>query len=230
MIVLVESDLNYSEKINAFLESRGFAARTVSGGAGLERQVEDPSADLVLLGVMPGAEEDGLELCRRLRGISLDLPIVMMTCRDHPAYFVRSLDSGADVCLVKGGDLLVLEATLRNLIVRYRQRLGHSEAAWILDLTGWKLSTPEGEAVSLTFMERTVLDQLFTNAGSATSRLEILEALGKNDTLLEHRNLDSVMRRLRRKVKQDTGRNLPIRAAYGQGYAFSAKARVVGII
>ena len=57
--------------------------------------------------------------------------------------------------------------------------------------------------------------------GRVCERAELvarMDGQGENS----NRNLDVIVRRLRRKIEDSTGQTPPIRVAYGQGYAFAA--------
>ena len=230
MIALVDDDPDFREEIAAFLTTRGFDLRLAADGAGLKRLMSERAVSLVVLDVMLQASgESGLEISRRLRARSRDLGIVLLTCLDQPADHVRGLDTGADAYVAKGGDLLVLEATVRNVLARREDRLA-PPAAWTLDLTSWELRAGEGESVALTHLERLFLHTLMSAPRGATPRGDLLEAMGKQYTLYENRNLDNVVRRLRRKVEKTLDRPLPVRSAYGRGYAFGAAATIAGVL
>ena len=227
MIVVVEDDPEFRREITSFLSARGLAALAVSNGDGLARVLAERPVSLVLLDVMLQASgENGLDIARRLRQDQPDVPVVMLTCLDQAEDHVRGLDSGAEAYLAKGGDLLVLEATLRNVLKRREARTGR--ASWTLDLTAWQLRAADGRGARLTHLERLFLHALLSTGGAAASRADLLEALGKSDTIYEQRNLDNVIRRLRRKVETEIGQPLPVHSAYGQGYAFGAVAVVTG--
>jgi DNA-binding response OmpR family regulator len=54
----------------------------------------------------------------------------------------------------------------------------------------------------------------------------LLRALGKPDTFSNSRNLENYASRLRRKIFDQCGIELPIKSSYNQGYTFVGPARV----
>ena len=82
--------------------------------------------DVVVLDVML-PDIDGFEVCRRLRGAGVWLPVLMLTARDSVADRVEGLDSGADDYLVKPFAFAELLARLRAL-----ERRGDPERPTVL--------------------------------------------------------------------------------------------------
>ena len=76
------------------LVREGFAVETADSGVGLDQVLARQVPDLVILDLMlPG--EDGLAICRRLRGGS-GMPILMLTAKADPIDRVVGLEMGAD--------------------------------------------------------------------------------------------------------------------------------------
>ena len=91
--------------------------RTAAGGlAALEQIAADPPDAIVLDVMMP--ELDGVEVCRRLRGVGDHTPVLLLTARDAVGDRVAGLDAGADDYLVKPFALAELHARMRALLRR----------------------------------------------------------------------------------------------------------------
>lgn len=223
MIVLVEDDPDFRAETCAFLRARGFEIAAVTDGDALRQLLSTGTVRLVLLDVMlRDSDEDGLEIARRLRQDMPELGIVMLTCLDQPVDQVRGLDAGVDSYLAKGGDLMVLEATVRNVLGRRKGPRPSPDDVWTLDRTRWSLIAPNGKRVAVTNAELELLSCLMAQGDAPVARSVLLSALDKPDDEFTNRNLDNIVRRLRRKVESDAGMELPLRSAYGKGYAFTA--------
>ncbi|MDP1984043.1 MAG: helix-turn-helix domain-containing protein, partial [Sulfuritalea sp.] len=92
----------------------------------------------------------------------------------------------------------------------------------------WRLEAPNGTAVDLTHAESVLLFMLFRSPGEAIPRDQLLARMGKPDTLSNLRNLDNAVSRIRRKVLQACGVELPVRPCYGKGYTFTGECEVTG--
>ena len=86
-----------------------------NGDALLEAFARKP-AELVILDIMmPGT--DGLEVCRRLRGLS-DLPIILLTARDSELDYVMGISQGGDDYLTKPFRPTILLMKVKALLRR----------------------------------------------------------------------------------------------------------------
>src|SRR5688572_1238843 len=79
-VLIVDDDARLRELLIRYLSQQGFVAHGVADGRELDRELTRRHVDLIVLDLMlPG--EDGLAICRRLRGQQLDTPIIMLTAR-----------------------------------------------------------------------------------------------------------------------------------------------------
>src|ERR687898_2532003 len=101
----------------------GYGVDEADTGEGALSTARDRSPDLVILDVMlPGV--DGLEVCRRLRTVNPQLPILLLTARDRVLDRVSGLDAGADDYLVKPFAFDELLARVRALLRRAQPLAG----------------------------------------------------------------------------------------------------------
>lgn len=238
-ILVVEDDQNLRNDLVSYLQLKGYA----SVGAGTCREVEellvgnDFAAAIVDIGLPDG---DGRDLVARIRATrGLNTGIIMLTAYGTPEYRVDTLDKGADAFLVKHASLREIDATLRSVLRRLEPEtapqptspcqpaaITATEATgWHLDRLSWTLTDPAGISVQLTTKEMAFLAALAEYDGKVCERAILVERMdgqGENS----NRNLDVIVRRLRRKIEDSTGQTPPIRAAYGQGYAFAAPLAV----
>jgi two-component system OmpR family response regulator len=85
---------------------------------------------------------------------------------------------------------------------------------------------PNRTEIKLTATEHAFIGALLDKAGQPCSREELAQLLARPQTSWDNRHLDAVVNRLRRKIKDYSQIEAPIKMIYGRGYTFSAPARV----
>lgn len=236
LVAVVEDDPSLCADLVEFLQLRGFAARGFESAEAFYRAWPAVRFDLLLLDVsLPG--DSGLTVARRVRERDA-VGIVMLTALDADSDQVAGLGAGADAYLSKRSSLEVIEAACRSLLRRLGMARPATRAAgaakpapqptnvWRLRSQQWKLEAPNGGVVDLTHAELIFLGALFGKPGNAVERDELLTLLGKQSTVSNLRNLDNAASRLRRKVQQACGMELPVRPSYGKGYTFGGACEV----
>ncbi|MGM0375116.1 MAG: response regulator transcription factor [Chloroflexota bacterium] len=108
-ILIVDDEPEMVEFLDSFLSLKGYQTLTAPTGAGCLRIAREKKPDLILLDLtLP--DMDGLSVLEKLReeGRSLDIPVVVVSGKDHPQIRHDSLQAGADSFLLKPYDPQVL--------------------------------------------------------------------------------------------------------------------------
>ncbi|MBF0187337.1 MAG: response regulator transcription factor [Magnetococcales bacterium] len=229
-ILLVDDDPVWSRDIVQFLTIRGFPVRRALTTQAMFQVLGEKPADLIILDVLLG-NENGLQSVPAIRARFPEVGILIVSCLDNPEDQAKGLATEVDGYLPKNVDLMVMEATLRNIAQRLDRmqrfvpsvlRIGDASSEWLLDPASWELTTPQGATVRLTHSENIFLRTLMESPGLPVSRAIILKQLGKGNRETDDQNLEALVRRLRRKIERDVGISLPVSSVYGKGYAFIA--------
>ena len=116
-VLLVEDDRDIAEPLARALGREGYdVSEAGDGRVALEGVLAAPP-DLIILDIgLPGI--DGLEVCRHVRDLHPQLPILMLTARDGELETVAGLDAGADDYVTKPFRLSVLLARVRAMLRR----------------------------------------------------------------------------------------------------------------
>lgn len=232
-VFVVEDNTDLNKDLCEYLEMCGFDVVGCETGAAFYRALQSRQPDAVILDIMlPDA--DGYELAIHVRK-TIDCGIMMLTSLSGMDHHLTGYKSGADVYLTKDSPLSVIEAALQPLMRRtIRSDIDSDqeqvvvEEGWVLDMLNWTLRNPQGDEARLTAAERTIVKLLIEANGSWLTRPEIIVELGKADTAENCRNLDTAIRRVRQKILKEIGEELPVKTAYGRGYAFTSPAVVLG--
>lgn len=222
-VILLEDEPVLRAELGEFLEQTGYAPQCVASLAEWERHFDARRHRLAVIDIgLP--DGSGLALIQRLRQDGQQLGIVVFSAHNTSADRIDGLAIGADHYLGKGCDLDELEATLAALA----RRLGlqSSQARWLLELGPQRLQPPGVPPIALSHQDALVLQCLMRAEGRSVSRRQIVQALGGNVLDYDQRRLDTQMRRLRRKVLEESGQRLPVKTLRGSGYCFYAAANV----
>jgi len=227
-ILIIDDDLRTRALLERYLKDQGFAAMAVENGRSLERILAEHHIDLLVLDLMlPG--EDGLSLCRRLRGGGINLPIIMLTAKGDDVDRIIGLEVGADDYVSKPFNPRELVARI-NAVLRRRQpaatpgapalqesmiRFGHCE----LNL-GTRTLVKSGKPLALTTGEFGVLESLVTHPRQPMSREKLMELARGREHGAYDRSMDVQISRLRRLVEDTPSTPRYIQTVWGFGYVF----------
>lgn len=230
-VLVVEDDPGVREMVLFHLRLAHYDATAAHDGkAGLEALRSRPF-DLVILDLMlPGI--DGVTLCHMARedGPNRDVPILMLTARREESDKVLGLKSGADDYLTKPFGvrefLARLEALLRRprstwrTAPRAREQPTISLAGIVIDPQK-HVVTCDGHSVSLTPQEFDFLYVLISNPGVVFERDELLSRVWSDDVSVTDRGVDTLVKRLRRKIEVNPRNPSRILTVWGSGYKFA---------
>ena len=94
-LLVADDDREIRHLLSEYLSQAGFRVTAVGDGKAMRRALEAHRIDLVVLDLML-PDEDGLALCRELRGRSNSLPVLMLTARGDEVDRIVGLEMGAD--------------------------------------------------------------------------------------------------------------------------------------
>jgi DNA-binding response OmpR family regulator len=241
-VLIVEDDVHIRDLIVLHLGLEGLQTSAVGDGReALERVTTEPF-DLVLLDLMlPGI--DGISICRALRrsGPNQDVPVLMLTARREESDKVLGLESGADDYLAKPFGVRELVARVRALLRRPRASQIAAAAATAAAGALEPVATSErpvtvhgieidparrrvrvrGEDVELTAQEFRLLHLLASHPGIVFSREALLSRVWPDHTYVTPRSVDTLVKRLRRRVEVEPAEPTLVLTIWGSGYKFA---------
>lgn len=226
LIAFVDDEESLRKTVSMALQREGLRVETFTDGLDAWTRFERSLPDLVILDlIMPRL--DGLELCRRLRARSEQLPILILSSKDEELDRVLGLELGADDYLCKPFALRELVARVRALLRRARIR-AHPEdggdeqivesGPLRLDLRRFEASW-DGRPLPLTLTEFNLLESLARRPGIVKSRAQLLGDAYPHDVHVADRTVDTHIKRLRRKLAEATAPEA-IETIHGVGYRF----------
>jgi DNA-binding response OmpR family regulator len=230
-VLVVEDDTNIRDLVLLHLGLEGFnAVSAADGNEGLRLAKSEPF-DLVILDLMlPGL--DGVTVCRAIRRDSnnRDVPVLMLTARRDESDKVLGLESGADDYLTKPFGIRELIARVRALLRRHLARpaasaaSAHAAAVVAGNLTvdpARRQARLDDREIELTAHEFDLLYLLASNKGIVFSREALMQRVWGDDTHITERSVDTLVKRVRRKVEGEAVEPRFILTVWGTGYKFA---------
>lgn len=240
-LLVVDDDPDIRDLLADYLRQHGFQVETASDGEAMFAALAARAFDLAVLDIMmPG--QDGLELCRRLRGgpeARAALPVIFLTALGEATDRVVGLELGGDDYVVKPFQPRELLARIRAVLRRARSGSAvgkvRSQASplqvrtrrfngWTLDLTARHLLDPSGVVVNLSGAEFRLLTLFLEHPQEVLSR-DFLQDQTQGRDADRHpfdRGLDVQVCRLRARLR-DNGREARlIKTVRGDGYVFTS--------
>ncbi len=229
-VLVVEDEGNIRDLVCLHLGHEGYQCDGVADGTVALARSEAERYDLLVLDVMlPGL--DGVSLCRAVRNgrLNRDVPILMLTARREETDKVIGLESGADDYLTKPFGVRELVARARALLRRSRAAAeteapassGDGETVRVHDI---EIDVPRrrvrvrGLDVELTDQEFRLLHLLATHVGIVFSREALLSRIWRGDTFVTVRSVDTLVKRLRRRIEADAAEPRYLLTVWGVGY------------
>lgn len=231
-ILVVDDDLRLRELLRRYLTEQGFHVVGAENAQTMNKLWMRERYDMLVLDLMlPG--EDGLAICRRLRGAGDKTPIIMLTAKSEEVDRIIGLEMGADDYLPKPFNPRELVARI-NAVLRRKvpdelpgapsdgpQTFAFGD--FILDL-GTRTLRKNNEAISLTTGEFSVLKVFARHARQPLSREKLMELARGREYEVFDRSLDVQISRLRKLIEPDPSNPLYIQTVWGLGYVFIPEA------
>jgi DNA-binding response OmpR family regulator len=225
-VLIVDDDVRLRDLLVRYLDQQGFDAIVAGDGRELDQQLKRHHADLIVLDPMlPG--EDGLSICRRLRGVGVETPIIMLTAKGDEIDRIVGLEIGADDYLPKPGSPRELVARMRAVLRRGRSAIGapHPDGgtvafgACVLDL-GTRELRRDGAPQRLTSGEFAVLAALVARPRQPLTRDQLMSIARGREHAAYERSMDVMMSRLRKLIEADPRAPRYLQTVWGTGYVF----------
>ncbi|TAN21250.1 MAG: response regulator transcription factor [Acidobacteria bacterium] len=216
-VLVIEDEKRMASLIARSLRSEGYDVDLAASGRRAVDLAEGSSEyDAIILDLrLPGM--DGLEVCRQLRSLNLQAPVLMVTARTLVGQRVEGLDAGADDYLTKPFELAELHARLRALIRRRLPASGSILRFGTLELDRRRRSVRQGDSEqSLTPKEFSLLECLMLRSPEVVTRSEIVEYVWNRNFETETNLVEVYVNRLRQKLGPALGPRL--QTIRGVGY------------
>ena len=226
-ILVVDDDSRLRELLTRYLGEQGFTVKAVADALQMEKARSREHYHLIVLDLMlPG--EDGLSICRRLRGQGDHTPVIMLTAKGDEVDRIVGLEMGADDYLPKPFNPRELLARIHAVLRRQSNippgapedapenlRFGNIE----VDFSARTLKRGD-ETLALTTGEFAVLKVLLQHPRQPLSRDKLMTLARGREQGPFDRAIDVQVSRLRKLVETDPSQPRYLQTVWGFGYVF----------
>ena len=215
-ILLVEDDLDLAATIIDYLEIEDICCDHAANGLIGLQLIEKNNYDVAILDInMP--QMNGLTLCKSIRELGSNMPILMLTARDSLPDKLAGFDVGTDDYMVKPFEMLELVARINVLSKR---QSGQSERFSIADLTvdfKSKVAKRHQRELKLSPTGWILLEVLLRKSPQVLSREQLSRAIW-GDEIPDSNSLKVHIFKLRQQIDSE-GESKLLKTISGQGFA-----------
>lgn len=227
-ILVVDDDQRLRDLLRRYLAEQGFNVFLAENATAMTKLWTRERFDLLVLDLMlPG--EDGLAICRKLRGTGDTTPIIMLTARGDEVDRIIGLELGADDYLPKPFNPRELVARIHAVL--RRRATPEAPGAPAADVEHFifgpydlnlqtRTLTKDGHSKALTTGEFAVMKAFARHPRQPLSREKLMELARGREYEVFDRSLDVQISRLRKLIEPDPSSPRYIQTVWGLGYVF----------
>ena len=228
-ILICDDQKDIVNALKIYLTPEGYDLYEAYDGQQAVELCKEKQMDLILLDVMMPVM-DGVTATARIREFS-NAPIILLTAKSETEDKVLGLNVGADDYITKPFVPVEVLARIRSQLRRYARMDSRTEDKEILTIGGISLDdrtkavTVEGEPVSLTPTEYSILHLLMTNPGKVYSTKALYEAVWQEAALGSEGSVAVHIRHLREKIEINPSEPRYLKVMWGQGYKLEGEKK-----
>ena len=232
-VLVVDDDGGMRRLVRALAEERGWECAECDGGEGALVAFLRERPDVTVLDVMM-PRVDGYEVCRRIREIDEDAPVLFLSAKGDIIDKKIGFSSGCDDYMVKPFDeeelIFRMEALARRGMRSKAAAAGgvapsmperFSLGAFTFDAVRHEV-LKDGEAVPLAPKEFQLLYYLASHPGAVMSKDELIETLWGEEYLDGAISIAVYVRKIREKIEENPAKPAYLKTVWGVGYSFEA--------
>ncbi|HDR5278188.1 TPA: response regulator transcription factor [Bacillus thuringiensis] len=225
-ILLADDDKEIRNLLKIYLERELYMVDTAINGEEALHLFNQNNYNLVILDLMM-PKIDGIEVCKKLR-YKTNVPILMLTAKDHEIDKILGLSIGADDYITKPFSIHEVIARVKALMRRFLV-LGSSNTAQekttlsfkglTFNLNTYTVHTNK-EEINLTGKELELLKFFTSNPGQVFTKTQLFQNVWDDNYIEDDNTVMVHIRKLRKKIEFDPSNPKFIQTIWGIGYKF----------
>lgn len=229
-ILIAEDDIHIRQGLSDLLSQEGYEIETAENGKiALELFLKEKPQFVILDIMMP--EMDGYTVCREIRALDNDIPIVFLSAKSEEIDRVIGLELGADDYISKPFGTREVVARIRAITRRFLKvsspKISNTEEQTesftfgTLEVLPNELRAKKGNmCIDLSLREIKVLKTLAAHQGAVVSRDLLFNECWGYDHMPNSRTLDQHISKLRKLIEDDPSDPQLIKTVHGAGYRY----------
>ncbi len=230
-ILIAEDDLHIRHGLSDLLSQEGYEIETAENGKIALELFKKQKPQFVILDIMM-PEMDGYSVCREIRAVDNDIPIIFLSAKSEEIDRVIGLELGADDYISKPFGTREVVARIRAITRRFLKTSGPTSlAATETQADSFKFGELEvlpnelrakkdNVCIDLSLREIKVLQTLAKHQGEVVSRDLLFNECWGYDHMPNSRTLDQHISKLRKLIEDDPSDPQLIKTVHGAGYRY----------
>jgi len=213
-ILIVEDERKLANLLADYFTQADYSVHLIHHGDEVITWVKEHNPQAILLDIMlPG--KNGIDICKEIRQFS-NVPILMVTARVDEIDRLLGLELGADDYICKPFSPREVVARVKS-VLRRSQSTTTSPNTLHLDEHRFTVVFNQHE-VTLTSVEFQLLKPLAEKPERIFTREQLMQNMYSDHRIVNHRTIDSHIKKLRKKLADISEGQDWIQSVYGTGY------------
>ncbi|MBF7150859.1 response regulator transcription factor [Bacillus toyonensis] len=225
-ILIADDDKEIRNLLKIYLERELYMVDTAINGDEALQLFNQNNYNLVILDIMM-PKVDGIEVCRKLRD-KTNVPILMLTAKDHEVDKILGLSIGADDYITKPFSIHEVVARVKALMRRFlvlgsnntvQEKTTLAFKGLTINLNTYTIHTNK-EEINLTGKELELLKFFTSNPGQVFTKTQLFRNVWDDNYIEDDNTVMVHIRKLRKKIEIDPSNPKFIQTIWGIGYKF----------
>lgn len=225
-ILIADDDKEIRDLLKRYLERELYMVDTAINGEEALCLFNKNNYNLVILDLMM-PKVDGIEVCRKLRDTT-NIPILMLTAKDHEVDKILGLSIGADDYVTKPFSIHEVVARVKALMRRFlvlgsntnvQEKTALTFKGLTIDFKKYTVHT-NGKEINLTGKELELLKFFASNPEQVFTKTQLFRNVWDDNYIEDDNTVMVHIRKLRKKIEIDSSNPKFIQTVWGIGYKF----------
>ncbi|MCI1695413.1 response regulator transcription factor [Aneurinibacillus aneurinilyticus] len=225
-VLIADDEKEIRDLLEKYLERELYKVDVAVNGEEALTLFDQNKYNLIILDLMM-PKIDGIEVCRRLRN-KTNVPILMLTAKDHEIDKILGLSIGADDYITKPFSINEVVARVKALMRRFLilGSDGNSYEKTLIKFKGITIDLKKytviiaGEEVSLTAKEFELLKFFASHPEQVFTKTQLFRNVWGSEYVEDDNTVMVHIRKLRKKIEDDPSDPKLIQTVWGIGYKF----------